>query len=331
MQHYFHLTASVELIKFNQLLTSCQLRSIPISQLSLSLSPPTMSFLHYKLQSKVRLQPLVLFQIIAAYERRPKSCKMSVGTLMGRRDLCNDIVEISNSFPVLHKELQVGDVEQFMLDTQFANEMYELHQYTYPEEQILGWYCTGKSLSPSAAALHAYYSRECHDGQPLHLLLDTSLRGGRLTTRLYYGVLTGVPGGTKGLLFTLLPLLKLDPESHESVALHFMHTQAYHPLKQLGRLLPELVYVVEAARELELKLELVLRYVNEVLARKRRPDNSVGRALYDVLTSVPLMDTETFRLMFNANVRNMLMSITISTLIKTQMELSEKLSCLPDY
>lgn len=290
-----------------------------------------MSIFHYKLKSKVRLQPLVLFQIIAAYERRSKSSKMSVGTLLGRRDKLNDIIEITNSFAVQHKEQLVGDVEQFKLDTQFASEMFELNQVTYPQEQVLGWYCTGKSLSHSAAALHAYYARECLDGQPLHLLMDTTLRGGRLTTRLYCGVVTGVPGGTKGLLFTLLPLLELDPENHESVALRFMHAQAFHPIKQLGRLLPELVHVVEATRELEMKLELVLRYVNDVLARKRRPDNGVGRALHDALTSVPLMDSETFRLMFNANVRNMLMSITLSTLIKTQMQLSEKLSCLPDH
>lgn len=289
-----------------------------------------MSIFHYKLQSKVRLQPLVMFQITAAYERRSKTSKMSVGTLLGRRDKLNDIIEITNSFTVQHKEQLVGDVEQFKLDTQFASEMFELNQVTYPQEQVLGWYCTGKSLSHSAAALHAYYSRECLDGQPLHLLMDTTLRGGRLTTRLYCGVVTGVPGGTKGLLFTLLPLLELDPENHESVALRFMHTQAFHPIKQMGRLLPELVHVVDATRELEMKLELVLRYVNDVLARKRRPDNNVGRALHDALTSVPLMDAETFRLMFNANVRNMLMSITLSTLIKTQMELSEKLSCLPD-
>ncbi|EDW58755.1 eukaryotic translation initiation factor 3 subunit F-2 [Drosophila novamexicana] len=290
-----------------------------------------MSISNYKLQTKVRLQPLVLFQIIAAYERRPKTAKMAVGTLLGRRDRCNDIIEITNSYTVQHKEQQIGEMEQFKLDTQYASEMFELNQITYPQEKIIGWYSTGKSLSRSAAALHAYYSRECGDVQPLHLLVDTTLRGGHLSTRLYCGVTMGVPGGTRGLLFTLLPLLKLNTDGDESVALRLMQKQALHPTKQLGRMLPELVHVMEATRELEQKLELVMRYINDVLARKRRPDNSIGRALHDALTSVPLLDAESFRLMFNANVRNMLMSITLSTMIKTQMELSEKLSYLPDH
>ncbi|XP_034477881.1 eukaryotic translation initiation factor 3 subunit F-2 [Drosophila innubila] len=290
-----------------------------------------MSICNYQMQSKVRLHPLVLFQIIDAYERRPKSAKMSVGTLLGRRDKGNDIVDITNSFTVQHKEQQIGDVEQFKLDTQYASEMYELNQITYPQEKIIGWYSTGKTLSRSAAALHAFYSRECGEMQPLHLLVDTTLRAGRMSTRLYCAVAMGVPGGTKGLLFTQLPVLQLDTEGDESVALRMMQKYALQPTKQQGRMLPELVHVVEAIKELELKLELVLRYINDVLGRKRLPDNHVGRALHDVLTSVPLLDAESFRLMFNSNVRDMLMSITLSTMIKTQMELTEKLSCLPDH
>ncbi|XP_017836240.1 eukaryotic translation initiation factor 3 subunit F-2 [Drosophila busckii] len=285
--------------------------------------------MNYKLQSNVRLQPLVLFQIIDAYERRSQCASMAVGTLLGRR--CGDVIEITNSFTVQHKEQQVGELEHFKLDTQYATEMHELNQMSYPQEKIMGWFSTGKSLSRSAAALHVYYARESGEAQPLHLLVDTTLRGGRLNTRLYCAVTMGVPDGTRGLMFTLLPLLKMDIDSDEAVALRFMQKQVMHPTKQLGRLLPELVSVVDSLREIELKLDMVLRYINDVLARKRLPDNNVGRALYDALTSVPLLDAEAFRSVFNANVRDMLLSITLSSMIKTQMELSEKLSCLPNH
>ncbi|KAH8280016.1 hypothetical protein KR044_007525 [Drosophila immigrans] len=123
----------------------------------------------------------------------------------------------------------------------------------------------------------------------------------------------------------------MDTEGDESVALRTMQKYALHPTKQVGRMLPELVQVVDSIRELAAKLDLVLRYVNDVLERKRRPNNDVGRALHEALTSVPMMDGESFRLMFNTNVRDMLLSITLSTMIKTQMELTEKLSCLPDH
>ncbi|EDW01507.1 GH21473 [Drosophila grimshawi] len=283
------------------------------------------------MHTKVRLQPLVLFQIISAYEHRPKLAEVAVGTLLGLRDRSNDTIEITNSYMVIHKTQQIGEMEQVKLDKQYASEMYELNQINNPQEKIVGWYNTAKSLSRSSAALHAYYARECADAQPLHLLVDLKLRGGRLNTRLYCGVPIGVPGGTKGLMFTLLPLLKMGTEIDDSVALRVMQNYALNPAKQPGRILPELMSVLEITLALEEKLDLLLRYIKDVLARKRLPDKRVGRALYEALTSVPMMDAESFRLMFNTNVRDILLSITLSTMIKTQLELSEKLSHLPNH
>jgi len=111
-----------------------------------------------------------------------------------------------------------------------------------------------------------------------------------------------------------------------------MEKQSLHPAtKQVGRILPELVQVVEGTKVMQQRLDLVLRYINDVLARKRKPDNLVGRALHDALSSVPVVDSENFRLMFNANLRDMLMAITLSMMIKTQLQISEKLSSMHDH
>jgi len=99
----------------------------------------------------------------------------------------------------------------------------------------------------------------------------------------------------------------------------------------MSQLLPELVQVVEGTKVMQQRLDLVLRYINDVLARKRKPDNLVGRALHDALSSVPVVDSENFRLMFNANLRDMLMAITLSMMIKTQLQISEKLSSMHDH
>ncbi|XP_030375599.1 eukaryotic translation initiation factor 3 subunit F-2, partial [Scaptodrosophila lebanonensis] len=295
------------------------------AQPSSSFVPPLFhNLLNYNLKSKVRLHPLVLFQIIDAYERRPQDANQVIGTLLGRNDKCGRI-EITNSFGLVHKE-HAGECKVDM-DVQYATDMYELNQLTYPQEKIIGWYSTGKLVSPSAVAIHDYYTRECDE--PVLLLVDTTLRGGRFNTRLYCAVEIGVPGGTKGIMFSLLPL-EYSCTSKEWVALKFMQKHSQQPSKY-GRMLPELVHVVDASRELQHKLDFVLRYINDVLARKRRPDNVVGRALHDALTSVPLMDSENFKLMFNANVRDMLMSITMAMLSKNQLQISEKLSYMRDY
>ncbi|KAH8285151.1 hypothetical protein KR054_005718, partial [Drosophila jambulina] len=281
---------------------------------------------NFNLRAKVLVQPLVLFQIIDAYERRPKDASQVIGTLLGRFNNKQGRTEITNCFSVLYKE-NGGRLD---LNLGYATDMLELNQLTFPQERVVGWFSTGKTVSRSATQLHEYYAKECPEGRPLHLLVDAALRGQRLSTRLYCAVEMGVPGGTKGLMFSLLPL-ELASGSAEAVAMRLMQKQNLQSgHKQVGHILPELVQVVDATRELQQRLDLVLRYINDVLARKRRPDNVVGRALHDALTSVPMVDSESFRLMFNANVRDMLMAITLSTMIKTQLQISEKLSGMPD-
>jgi len=249
-----------------------------------------------------------------------------MGTLLGRNK--EGHIEITNCFTVPHKEH--SENKRIDLDMAYASEVLELNMFAYPNERVLGWFCTGKSVSRSASLIHDYYVRECCEGQPLHLLVDAALKNQRLSTRLYCAVEMGVPGGTKGLMFSLVPL-EISNENSDLVALRCIEKQSQQQAsKQMERFVPELAQVVDATRDMQHRLDLVLRYINDVLARKKKPDNVVGRSLYAALTAVPLLDSDKFRVMFNTNLRDMLMAITLSTMIKTQLEISEKLSCMQD-
>merc|ERR1712206_8721 len=56
------------------------------------------------------------------------------------------------------------------------------------------------------------------------------------------------------------------------------------------------------------------------------PENSVGRALNDMVQSVPKMDPDQFEVMLNSNMRDLLMVVYLSQMTKTQLQLNEKLS-----
>ncbi|XP_022229179.1 eukaryotic translation initiation factor 3 subunit F-2 isoform X1 [Drosophila obscura] len=287
-----------------------------------------MSLSNFNLKSKVLLHPLVLFQIIDAYERRPKDDTEVMGTLMGTIAGKTGRIEISNCFSVLHR-MHGANSSHIDLDLKYDNDMLELAQIAYPQEKVLGWFSTGRTISTAAVELHEYYARQCHSGQPLHLLMDTSLRGERMNTRLFCAVQTGVPGGTKGLMFTLLPM-EIYYGSAEIVAMRHMQKHCTHPVKNSGRILTEFTQIVDSTKGIQQRLDLMLRYINDVLNRKRRPDNTVGRALHDVLTSVPMVEAERFRHMFNTNVRDVLMAMTLSSMIQSQLELTEHLSNMTD-
>lgn len=54
----------------------------------------------------------------------------------------------------------------------------------------------------------------------------------------------------------------------------------------------------------------------------------MGRALLDMVHSVPKMTSDQFDKMFNSNVKDLLMVVALSQLIKTQLQLNEKLTLL---
>lgn len=88
----------------------------------------------------------------------------------------------------------------------------------------------------------------------------------------------------------------------------------------------DVVQVSEASGKLVTLLEQVLVYVEDVLSNKQPPDNAVGRSLLDLINSVPHMSSDQFAQMFNSNIKDLLMVITLSQLIKTQLQLNEKLT-----
>lgn len=89
-----------------------------------------------------------------------------------------------------------------------------------------------------------------------------------------------------------------------------------------------LAQVAESSEKLFGLLEELIVYVDDVLNNKQVPDNAVGRSLLDLIHSVPHMDTDQFATMFNSNVKDLLMVISLSQLIKTQLQLNEKLTFL---
>lgn len=93
----------------------------------------------------------------------------------------------------------------------------------------------------------------------------------------------------------------------------------------------ELSLVSEASNKLTVLIDHILRYVDEVLANRITPDNSIGRQLLDMVNSVPSMTQEQFETMFNSNIKDLLMIMTLSQLTKTQLLLNEKLTLLTSY
>lgn len=259
----------------------------------------------------------MLFQIVDAFERRNVDSLRVIGTLLGTVD-AKGVVEVTNCFCVPHKEYD----EMVEAELNYAQDMFEMNQKVNPSEQIVGWWATGDEVTSQSSVIHDYYIRECKN--PVHMTLDTNLVGTSMGIKGYVHVPIGVPGGKSGIMFTQIPSEVICYNS-EVTGLRLLHKS----IKQ-GAVQPmsELTLVSEAADKLTVLIDHVLRYVDEVLANRITPDNSIGRQLLDMVNSVPSMTQEQFETMFNSNIKDLLMIMTLAQLTKTQLLLNEKLTLL---
>jgi len=272
------------------------------------------------LNLQVKVHPVVLFQIVDAFERRNADSYRVIGTLLGTSD--KGIIEVTNCFCVPHKEYD----DQVEAELSYAMDVYELNRRVNSNESIVGWWATGHEVTNHSSVIHEYYSRECVN--PVHLTIDTSLQGGRMGLRAYVCVNFGVPNGKQGCMFTSIPVEMscYDPEVF-GLQLCQKTIGGSGRSRNVNPAL-DLALVAEAGIKMGALLDQVLAYVEDVLADRQPANNEVGRSLLHLVNSVPHMTTEQFSEMFNSNVKDLLMVISLSQLVKTQLQLNEKLTLL---
>ncbi|BET01273.1 unnamed protein product [Nesidiocoris tenuis] len=268
-------------------------------------------------QLVVKVHPVVLFQIVDAYERRNADAQRVIGTLLGTAE--KGVVEVTNCFCVPHKEY--ADLVEAELN--YALDFFDMNYKVNKMESIVGWWATGNEVTNHSNVIHDYYSRECPN--PVHMTLDTTLQGNHMGVCAYLNVPLGVPGIKSGTMFTpvAVEIITYEPEI---VALR--HIQKTVRKKEGIEPVTDLAQIAEAAEKLTTLLDAVLVYVEDVLAGRTPPDNSVGRQLLDMLHSVPAITPEQFENMFNSNIKDLLMVVTLCQLTKTQLQLNEKLTLL---
>ncbi|XP_068627923.1 eukaryotic translation initiation factor 3 subunit F [Battus philenor] len=268
----------------------------------------------------VKIHPVVLFQIVDAYERRNADSHRVIGTLLGTSD--KGVVEVTNCFCVPHKE----HADQVEAELNYAMDVYELNRRVNASENIVGWWATGNEVTNHSSVIHEYYSRECRE--PVHVTLDTSLAGARMGLRGYVCAPLGVPRGKQGCMFTPVDV-SLTCYEPEVVGLQLCQkTMGANGRARQVKPVLDLAQVADAASKLSSLLDQVLQYVEEVLAERATPNNSAGRALLELAHSLPSLAADSLADAFASSVKDLLMVVTLAQLIKTQLQLNEKLTLL---
>jgi translation initiation factor 3 subunit F len=265
----------------------------------------------------VKVHPVVLFQIVDAYERRHMDAERVIGTLLGSVE--KGVVEVTNCFCVPHKEYK----DMVEAELNYAMDFFDMNLKVNKQESIVGWWASGGAVTQQSYVIHEYYKVECPN--PVHMTLDTTLQGDRMGVKAYVNVVIGTPGGTPGIIFTPINVEILGYEP-EIIALRQLEKTLYD--KGSVKPITDLAQISESSYKLIALLDIVLGYVDDILEGRILPNNAVGRQLLDMVHSVPAITHEQFENMFNSIIKDLLMVVTLCQLTKTQLQLNEKLTLL---
>jgi len=296
-----------------------------------------------------------------------------IGTLLGRRNTNSDgklNVEVTNCFAVPHAEH--GD--EVAIGKDFNRQMLALHNRANRNEVVVGWYATAlppgsegkdggssnsneeetegeyKCIADTSSLIHEFYAGECGgpssgggDGDPIHLVLDTSLKYDTIAIKAYRSTPIAIKGEPFANMFHEIRVRIKSAES-ERICVDKMikglsgggkqvdHAEALlHHEDVLGNKEPG----KEDAMGLQMSMEKLLQllesastYVDQIVdgTVKIPTDDRVGRKLYDAISSVPRIRNEIFDGMFHDSLQDLLMVSYLSNLTKTQLVIAEKLN-----
>jgi len=232
------------------------------------------------------------------------------------------LIEIRNCFPVPHKDESDTTVA---VDGEFYKNMYELHHKAHPKETLVGWYSTGSELNDHTVLIHhEFFAKEVP--QPfVHMTVDTDLRKGSMGLRAYVSSSIEIEAN-KPLAVQFLPVtIDYTTFEAERVGVETLLRARNPTTESVSPLVGDLANLEVSVSKLIEMLDDVSKYVEKVVAGQELSNIKLGRFLADTVANLPKVDTATFDKMFNNSLQDLLMTVYLANLTRTQLALSEKL------
>eukprot|EP01041_Mallomonas_annulata_P006786 gene6786-13743_t len=276
----------------------------------------------------VKVHATAVFGILNSYGRRAEKQSRVIGTLLGFvKDGC---VEVTDCFGVPHHEK--SQEIYVAIDKDYHKSMYNFHRVVNRKEQIVGWYTTttaeGASIIDNSSPIHDFYSMEC--ANPIHLVLDTTLAGDNMGLKAFIGEPIVVGDVNFATMFQEINVEISLSNAETSCLYHMIHGQSspWESSQLVSDISNEAASIKASLSRLVALIDQVLSYVNGVVDGSTPPSAEVGVALADLLGTLQSMNPQDFNALFQGKVQDLLMVSYLSTLMKTQLSLAERLNSI---
>lgn len=292
----------------------------------------------------VTLQAPALFQLLE-FALRAEADSRVIGTLLGTRSDDGSEIEIKDAYIVPHHE----EGDEVTIEEYQHRSLYQLHKRANPKDSILGWFSSNPTVDSFTALVHDFYSRSADGTFPhpaIHLTLSKdNLNEGELssipTINTYIASPVGAVGATaanlkldKSSSYLFTPISnKIAFDVAENSVLSYASNAVFNEEDsqsiELNSTSVDLKLLTEHLNKIDLLIGSTLKYIDQVEKKEIKGDEVFGKFLLTNLKSnLNSINLEQLEKQFNSHIQDTLMVEYLASSVKTQLELSAKLTTL---
>jgi 26S proteasome regulatory subunit N8 len=242
--------------------------------------PPTSAAVH----------PIVLLSIADHHNRVVQSVpnKRVIGVLLG--DVFRGQVNVVRCFAIPFEEAS-NNPTVFFVDTNFIDDMYELHRRVTLKERIVGWYSSKPTVSPNDLDIHHMLRR--YTPHPIFITTDVGARDPHeIPVSAFIGTeLVRADGQPLVTSFQNLPTTVGFLEVEEIGVEHLLRDIKDVDVSAIGTTLTNSIHGLAA---LESRLRGISAYLQDVISQKLLPDPEIigiCQSIFNLLPNLALPDT----------------------------------------
>ncbi|KAF7248928.1 hypothetical protein EG68_09501 [Paragonimus skrjabini miyazakii] len=130
----------------------------------------------------------------------------------------------------------------------------------------------------------------------------------------------GIPRGIHGIIFVPLDV-EIDIYNAERCAVDMMASAVNPKSKLRPELGDDMLHLFQTSQHLTTMLEQLIAYVDGVLNGIRPADRNIGRAIAQLILSIPKLDPAHLDTSISSSYKNLLMYTYLNNLIRTKSKL----------
>lgn len=258
-----------------------------------------------------KLHPIALLSIVDHHERTVgnKLNKRALGVLLGESN--RGVYDITNAYAIPFEEEHKKEGVWF-LDHNYHETMANMFKKINIKERVLGWYVTGTTFKEHDIDINELFAQ--YTEHPVLIVCDVKSKlSNDLPMKAFYSVRNI---SKEGLIFRNFRNISCSVSVFEAEEVGVEHLVREIKDLNMDSLKSKLGDKLASLRSLDSKVKIIVSYIDDVLAGRKKKDKQIIFALQEIMSRLPKTMNEEFKELMSSEMNNNYLNLYVSAVVK---------------